>query len=152
VDAGGGVSRFVSRYPRGLVNDAFVFEPFLDRNEEPVASSVEPGLLAKGEGSEENSVVEGEGEMAQPKNVPNLEEPGDLGRGLLISGVLPYSRMVVAGVDMSLEFSTRSKLRCGGVGFGATMDMVELPLDPRLYADSEASSEPWSPAEVARRA
>ena len=54
---------------------------------------VEPGVsfvemdcfVERGDGREENSDVDGDGDVAQAKNVPNLDEPGDFGRGLLIS-------------------------------------------------------------------
>lgn len=93
------------------MDDAFVLEPFRCNDGAPCVSSVEPDLLARGDGRDENSVVDGDGEMAQPKNVPNLEELGDLGSGLLISGVLLESRAVVGAVDMSLAFSTLCRLR-----------------------------------------
>lgn len=73
----------------------------MDVAAEKPASSVEPGFLAEsGDGRDENSVVDGEGEMAQPKKLPNFDEPGDLGNGLLISGSLLESMAVVGGVDM----------------------------------------------------
>lgn len=104
-------------------------------------SSIETGCLVEiGDGNDENSVVEGDGDSAQLKKAPNLDEPGDLGSGLLVSGGLLESMAVVGGVETKLARSTFCKLRCGGGGFGAAMDMIELSLEWVLYADSECVS------------
>lgn len=62
-----------------------------------------------GEGRGEKVLSEGSvagGDEAQPKNVPSLEEPGDLGSGLSILGDLMsllFVRTKVATSDLSVK-------------------------------------------------
>lgn len=89
----GGVCRCDSQYPRALIGVAFLFVGSGRRDGTPVVSGVSSVSVvrrgdAKGDESDENSVVEGDGDAPQPpKKLASLEEPGDLGRGLFSDGV-----------------------------------------------------------------
>ena len=85
----------------------------------------------------ENSVCdEGDGELAQPKNAPSLDDAGDLGSGLLR---LLLSREGVMGVvSVSLSIGDDPRLRCGGGDFRDNMDMVLVLI---------LSTVVWSPAD-----
>ena len=66
--------------------------------------------------SVENSVEEGD--VVQPKKVPNLEEPGDLGKGLS----LLTDRVAELGSAGVLSACPRCK--CGGVAFRVAVDIL----------------------------
>lgn len=139
-EEGGGVYRFDSQYPSAFVGVAFPFRGSGSSDGTPVVRGVSSVRVARrgelrGDEREENSVVEGDGEEPQPKKLASLEEPGDLGRGLLIEGV----GVDIVGVSDCLSSRTvvtvceelsRSvdRFRWGGVGLVAGMDMIELSL------------------------
>lgn len=101
---------------------AFLFEGSGRSEGTPVVRGVSSVRVArrgdaKGDERDENSVVDGDGDPPQPKKLASLEEPGDLGNGLLIDGVgvaevdgvidRGASSTVVTVCDESCRFSER---------------------------------------------
>jgi hypothetical protein len=107
----GGVCRNDSQYPSGLAVAAFAFVLWENGNElvETGVSSVSKvGWRERGDGSEEKSVVVGDGEMFRTNK-------GDLGSGLFRRGWL--SRAFWKACVALWAASKFPRLRCGGVGF-----------------------------------